>query len=1044
MSEVIIRPIDIERDAEGLAAMWNASDLQWPGGWTDGLPFTVQDIHEMEEEERNLVVYVAEVDGEIAGYCSFDGGHHGPDNEGYLGLLNVHPKYQKQSVGRKLIQVTIDRAVQEGWPRQTLGTWSANFKSVPAYKKTGHFWRPGTSVWMQNFIPGALQMPIAKPFFERHNWYQSYVRALEQCEDDERWEGLKVYTMRWQAEGEALTIWIDREALAPTAVETDQMLLAAIPSEIEPLNGSETALHWRVGNKTDEPLHVHIRALGADGLAIDHHEALVAPPHSTVEHVTQVKVGPEAPRGKEYGVAPTVRTIFTIDHLDVELASGLRPRKPLSLDSEPGQISLIPGVTGQAALQLHNETAAPVAGVVHLTLPAGLAADWVRHEVDVPAKGHASLPLRLTANCAGALTLNALWAPADDKRTPVNEAIAVFSVGLGGLVAQQQGKDVRIETDTLRVGVRAREGGAAITLKETDDTLTRFGETIGPPYWPNVFRETDMEVFLEQHDGRAVVHTWAESNRYKGLVLHRLLTVTASGAVMVRSYFENRSAVAYRRRIRLSFQLWERSKMRLAAPLRGGIVYESTSLYPQTRRDLPTKAAEFDEPWLAVEYEGRVLGLSWDEGVEQFHMGWWGNLVSREVSVEPGQRAEIMSFSFCAGAGDWRSVRAMARRWRGEEHVKAATPPVRLAAQAEVQPRVLTTVSHIAEGRLVVDSAAIRPMDGQARLELPAGVSAQPAQVAVHGLTRAAAIEQPVRITLPADKLGVWRGVAQLDLPILGGARPLAIVRVGNNHAVTVHSEERQGQTVWVVDNGTHRFTVAPSFGPSLISWVRNGVEQIHSYFPTKQGLAWFYPMFGGIQPLFSLQGDNDNNDMDYLHREVFAAEPLVARDEAGIAWQGVRLSARLTKEEWRDFALEIDWLTVGASPLIKFVYRVRNLRPTAQRARVHAYIIASLGVAPVALTLHSEAARRQPTTWQSFADGTRWALVTHPASGASLVAMSAEPCVSPVDLGQNGRMLGLGKTLRLAGEASQEMAAYLALGDSPDEALQYRALVEL
>ena len=144
---VIIRPLDLDRDAEGLARMWNESDMAWPGSWTDGVPVTADAVRERETSLRMLVVYVAEVNGEIVGYCSFEEGESGrPKGEGYLDLLNVNPRFHGHSIGRRLIQATIQRSVQEGWKRQTLGTWSANFKAVPAYKKTGHFWTPDSSV----------------------------------------------------------------------------------------------------------------------------------------------------------------------------------------------------------------------------------------------------------------------------------------------------------------------------------------------------------------------------------------------------------------------------------------------------------------------------------------------------------------------------------------------------------------------------------------------------------------------------------------------------------------------------------------------------------------------------------------------------------------------------------------------------------------------------------------------------------------------------------------------------------------------------------
>ena len=40
MSNVTIRPIDLDQDAERLATMWNQSDEGWPHSWTDGQPIT--------------------------------------------------------------------------------------------------------------------------------------------------------------------------------------------------------------------------------------------------------------------------------------------------------------------------------------------------------------------------------------------------------------------------------------------------------------------------------------------------------------------------------------------------------------------------------------------------------------------------------------------------------------------------------------------------------------------------------------------------------------------------------------------------------------------------------------------------------------------------------------------------------------------------------------------------------------------------------------------------------------------------------------------
>ncbi|MBL7200209.1 MAG: GNAT family N-acetyltransferase [Anaerolineae bacterium] len=225
--EFVMRELDISQDAQKLAVMWRESDDQWPGTWSGGVDFTSEMVTEWHEREKTINVFVFESGDRIVGYCSFN---ELPEekNAGYVAVLNVHPAYQGKSLGRRLLQHCLERCSKLGFHLLTLGTWSGNLKSVPLYKKTGFYWVPDTSAWMLNYIPSILNLRCAQPFFSRHDWYQSFVRELKQAEDDERWEGMKVFTYRWEGDGEALTVWADREAHTLTGVETDAFLAAAI------------------------------------------------------------------------------------------------------------------------------------------------------------------------------------------------------------------------------------------------------------------------------------------------------------------------------------------------------------------------------------------------------------------------------------------------------------------------------------------------------------------------------------------------------------------------------------------------------------------------------------------------------------------------------------------------------------------------------------------------------------------------------------------------------------------------------------------------
>ena len=58
---------------------------------------------------------------------------------------------------------------------------------------------------------------------------------------------------------------------------------------------------------------------------------------------------------------------------------------------------------------------------------------------------------------------------------------------------------------------------------------------------------------------------------------------------------------------------------------------------------------------------------------------------------------------------------------------------------------------------------------------------------------------------------------------------------------------------------------------------------------------------------------------------ETFTAEPVEMTDARGIPWSGVRLCTQMVRDKLLGLSLELDYLTVGQSNVLKLVYRVRN-----------------------------------------------------------------------------------------------------------------------
>jgi len=1040
--QVVIRPLDIASDAEGLAKMWNESDLAWPGTWSDGIPITPDTVREWEEDEGWLVAYVAQVGAEIVGYCSFLEGSGQHKGEGYLAVLNVSPRFHGRSIGRRLIQATIDRSVQEGWKRQTLGTWSANFKAVPAYKRTGHFWTPDSSVWMQNFIPGALQLSLAKPFFARHDWYKCYVREIRQEWDDQRWEGLRVFTQHWEAEGESLTIWIDREAREPVAVETDALQIAAIVNDIEPLAGSKVKVTWRLINKGCEPVRVYLHATGDKGLAIDHRDAFEAAPGETVARHAEIEIADDAPSKKDDGTAPAVHSILRINDDDLDLYSGVRPRKPIRVDTAPEQITTRSGVPQTVRLQIHSELDRESRITARLTPPAGLTTDWTERQIQLPAKGHAGIPLTVTADHEAVYRLPLRierHGEKDEKPKPVSESITLFVLDVGGMLVQRDGESVRIENDALRLCVSAKEAKFRVQDKVSRSNILSLTPRVGPPFRPSEFSGKTFTLDVRQEGVRAIVRLSAEAEHHPGTFLHEEIAFSPCGLGRVSLWLENRGSETLEKRLGLSAAGPDREYIDMALPLRQGLVFGPAGHYPSGWDDASRAPQEYAEPWIAWEYKGTTAGVAWDESVARISLDRSVSVDSAPKVTSPGSRSPVVSYTFYCGRGDWREAR---RALIGQAESGFDSPVTRTPVQGAITPRVVATTSDRVTARLVISSTSKRVASGTASVSVEGGVSVDPASVPIEALQRGAPTETEVRFAFPGTTAGVYEGFVRTQVEHYDVRHPFTLVRLGTDEPVTVTEDRREGQVIWTVDNGLYPFVLAPGFGPSVISWEQNGRNQLYSYFPHPAGFAWAYPWFGGIHAILFPAGSWVWEG--YLHRERVSAAPISALDGQGNTWQGVRASITPAKKEFKDLAIELDYLTVGASNVMKLVYRVRNLRPTSQRARLGYFAAASLGSDPKALTGLAKGVTRRPTVLRGWAPGRHWAAVTNEATGQTLLMVGKQRDVSLEDFGQAGRILGALDDLRLEGDETHERIHYLVLADTPEQASGYVSLKDI
>ena len=1060
MSEdFVLREVDIQQDAEKLAVMWKESDEQWPGTWSRGVEITPQMITEWLERERMINVYVFETQdrSKIVAYCAFNQLPE-QENEGYVDLLNVAPGYQGKSLGRRLLQQCLERCSELGFRTLTLGTWSGNLKSVPLYKKTGFFWMPDSSVWMLNFIPSILNLPCAQPYFARHDWYRTFKRELVQAEDDERWNDIKVFTYRWQEDGEALTIWADREAHTLTAVETDAFFAGAIADNIEPAKGASTVLRWRLTNKGDGPMQVSLIATGTEHIKLDHRAALSIQPGETAEIAANVELEPDTPDVRQHKPVPAIRSLLIINGEVLELGTGLRPRPAVAISTAPGYVTLFPGVAKTVLLQMRSYLKEEVEATVSLAPAPGLSTDWTQNELTIPAKSFAALPVTLTAAHGGVYPLHATAyygtagsAPFTANKTRP-ERLAIFCLPPGGLLADKadsttgeqgsNGLEARIENEWTRLILRQRGGEVRFMSSQSNIGLGSFQERVGPPFWPSELEDKAYAIALQEENGRITAEMTADMGVYPETTLCRRVTMGGGPLIEIEHTLGNKSTRVHQLQIDRNVQIWQREGAAITVPLQGGIVQSRASELPAADEDIPKVPASFRERWAATTSKWGTLGLIWEETVVENEFGWGVHLLTPKLDCTPQAWTPAGKLYVYAGPGDWQIVRGHAQRLAGTDGSPEPIPPqAREVHDVRLEPQPLVIVDDEVQATVVVDNLRSRSLEGKVELILPAPLRAQPLSFQVSGVTAETPLKESISIALPPTPLA-YEGQAVLETRLFDARIPVPLIRLGNRQKV--HIVKAQAGEVYDIDNGRTRFSVAPGFTGALTRWEQDGVNHLLSPFPNQGAFGWMSPWYGGITPLVMREGRWDMPGK--LDRETLKATEIEQTDGRGIPWQGIRLSAEMEREQLVGLGVEFDYLTVRDSNVLKLVCRVHNRTTARRRVSVGWLAFWLLDSYSTENTLRSHDIERKHTPWESWPEAGHWGSLTNPQTGRTAILVSPYPEVKLIDWGSVGGHLGCFGSVdvmpALTGQSKPtERTCYVALCNSWDQAHIYTCL---
>lgn len=1074
--------------AAGMAQMWNESDQQWPGTFTRGVPFDEKRILEWMERVAAIIKFVIEEDqtGKIVGYGDLWEETHRP-GACYVALLNVHPEHQGKSLARRMLHEMVNWATEHGYDKVTIGTWPANLKAMPLYKKVGFFWQPGTGVFMENYVPAVRQLPVAQAFFRRHDWYCTYQRELKQIEDEMRHPKTgetKVYILRWQGRSEAggdlLEAVFDRNGQRLTGFATNDFAAYARPGDSEPAQGVTYPIEWEVSNNSPREMTVSLLASGDPGIEITHRATFALSPGETRTLSAAYRVAPDAPKFEvddEEKITPLIHTLLVLDGQVLEFGSGLRYRPPVEFSLGPNGITLTPGQATPIHLQIKNRTKHPLDLAVTLTPHPTFETDWRRETLTVPAQGQAGLPLVITPSQNGEipLTVQASFTVENQAITTPAKKLPLLALEPGGLAAGQDDDTIIVQNAFFHVKTKRKGARTALTSHTLNREAAIIIEELGPPFVPRDLEERMFDLHLGYENGAVKLTAAVASGRFPGLVLTREMTFTASSFITVRHRVANTGSTTHEFQLRpnIEFLRWE--QMHLTLPLKERFVREHASHFGTVYNDIPEDPSRFAEQWLAYEEAGQVFGSVWPANLEKI-MGQHGDFsaFSPKQTLAPQETYESAPLYLFFGPGDWRVLRETWARVNGK-HIKPAATQQSFEILFSPLPagegpgvRGLMTLDGQLDACLKLNNTRGQSLTGGVTLTPPDGwrVNSRGVQTSSDEFLQATAVpmnslsevtfpltdltfdnpaEFPVTFTAEFPQPGAYEGTLHLNTQRFNHTQPFTLLQLGRStETVQVTQTEREGFALWEIANGQTAWEIAPSFHGGVISWRENGEEINHllTAFPQDGELSWIKPFFGGLRPTLHAPLE-DRGWPGKLHTEAFAPSPVEARDARGLSWQGVRLTADLQQETFRGLRAELDYLTLPGSNVLKFVYRLVNQTSVYRDVETGLLIFTNVDGSHEKTALHNTELHRKRTDQMAWTVLEGWAAAENPDTGRALalIPASGPKRTQFVDWGLAGGHMHIFYTTQVKPDSTIELVAYLALAGSVEEARRYEAL---
>jgi ribosomal protein S18 acetylase RimI-like enzyme len=941
-------------DAQKLAELLNSFDREglWPWVFTGGVPFTAERVlSSFPAGVKNICVLISTYEGKFTGICSLHP-HAEDPGAAYIGLFGVHPDFLGKKHGKTLILKAIQTAADSGYKRVDLNTWAGNMRAVPLYKKSGMFWVPETSVYMQDYVPGIITFPLAQAFFKQHEWYSSQVRKLELVPDEFELERMEVYPYEFAEGKDRLKVWADRYGRSILGIERvlgDELLRVVCRLEDHTVvAGVEHKFAIEIVNGTGNRVQGSVFLSGFDGLDLNSTppESFKAEKGESLRLEAKFVVRPDTEIPDVSRRQKTIKASLILNGELIPFEVGVRVVPLLEFKTFPETLVGAPGTVGTIQVNLFNNSKEHFKGRVSVIDENNrLSVGDTAIPVSIPSKSHSgfSIDVRIPEDQPTSSIPLQLFAKGEVKGASVEtrtETIFFKCLKPGGIISsiekREQEKVVVVETEDLTAQVQLRGALLSITCKSgsrgRQDVMLRGGFGVGPPF--GFARPVDFEhEILKRPESVELVLSGLHPDK-PGIKMIRSLTFYA-GTSLIKDQVKiinMHPVISYDISVRISGWDAGRSMFTMVVPLEGIVEHEMIS-FPSSEADLPTDPNDYRESWVCFQSKGQgfCYGQIWSKEKLAKIRFTEQTLFAPEYSlgdVKPGQTACTSELYHVVGAGDWQTIRRkwqslVERKTRFEERLTGPKPlfNIQLTKDAFYDTAILKT-------QLQVINSRNKEETGKILLVPPKGWRVVPSQLKVAGATAKKPFLADVSLYPPAgSEPGVHSGSIEFHTDRQFRQFPLDVALLSGTpgRSVSIQRKREQGKEVVKVSNGLLEFKACAEFAGCL--YFLSGEDKVNhlcSSFPRIGTKVFLQNYSGGIRSLYS--GEDLNFEKSKSHLESLRTE--IIKEER---WSGVRFSFKSERqEELKGILGSTSYLTLPSSNIVKIGREFSN--PTRAR----------------------------------------------------------------------------------------------------------------